>query len=100
MRRLFDFQADKMEMVLGSHGIASCVLGGTVTPHRVLSKEITLFLDPSSCCIVRNRGALNIEIPHPEPAGVPLLDLCHRLAYVPPCSPVMGVNEAGTPTTR
>ena len=96
MRRILDFQVDLIEMVLGSHGLASRVPGSTVTPHKVLSEESALPLDTSSCRMVRNRGTLNIEIPDPEPARVPLFDLCHRLAYVPLRSPVMGVDEAGT----
>jgi S-DNA-T family DNA segregation ATPase FtsK/SpoIIIE len=28
---------------------------------------------------------------------VQLLDLCRRLAYTPPCSPVLGLDESGTP---
>ena len=114
MRRLLDFQANQIELVLASHKILSRVVGGTVTPHTVhfqlatrmgtrltqikaLSEELALSLHAPSCRVVRNGGALNIEIPRPESVKVPLLDLCHRLAYVPPCSPLLGVDEAGTP---
>lgn len=114
MRRLLEFQANQIELVLASHKIPSRVVGGTVTPHTVrfqlttrmgtrlgqikaLSEEIALSLQAPSCRVVRDSGALSIEIPRAEPVRVPLLDLCRRLAYVPPCSPVLGVDEAGTP---
>jgi S-DNA-T family DNA segregation ATPase FtsK/SpoIIIE len=114
MRRLLEFQANQIEMVLASHRIPSHVLGGTVTPHTVrfqlatrmgtrvaqiqrLSEEIALCLEAPSCRVVRERGEINIEIPRAEPARVRLLDLCRRLAYAPPCSPVLGIDEHGTP---
>ena len=114
MRHLLDFQANQIEMVLAGHKVASRVVGGTVTPRTVrfqlatrigtrlasiqaLSEEIALSLGAQSCRIVRDGGALHIEIPRPEPAKVPLLDLCRRLAFAPPCSPVLGVDQAGTP---
>jgi S-DNA-T family DNA segregation ATPase FtsK/SpoIIIE len=112
--RLLNLQASQIEIVLSSHKIASRVLGGTVTPHTVrfqlatrmgtrisriqrLSEEIALCLDAPSCRVVRHNGSLNLEIPRTQPAKVPLLDLCHRLAYAPPCSPVLGLDDNGTP---
>ena len=114
MRRLLELQANQIELVLASHKIASRVLGGTVTPQAVrfqlatrmgtrlssiqaLSEEIALSLDASACRVVRDNGALNIEIPRAEPVKVPLLQLCRRLAYSPPCSPVLGLDDNGTP---
>jgi S-DNA-T family DNA segregation ATPase FtsK/SpoIIIE len=114
MRRLLNFQANEIEKVLAGHKVASRVVGGTVTPRtvrfqlttrigtrlatiRALSEEIALSLGAQSCRIVRDGGALHIEIPRPEPAKVPLLDLCRRLAFVPPCAPLLGVDQAGTP---
>jgi S-DNA-T family DNA segregation ATPase FtsK/SpoIIIE len=72
-------------------------MGTRVSRIKALSEEIALSLDTPSCRIVRQNGTLNVEIPRSEPAKVSLLDLCHRLAYVPPCAPVMGVDESGTP---
>jgi len=114
LRRILEFKANQIEMVLASHGITSRVVGGVVTPRtlcfqlvtrmgtrisriKALSEEIALSLDSPTCRIVRKNGRLNVEVPRAEPAEVPLLSLCHRLAHVAPCSPLIGVDEAGTP---
>lgn len=114
MRQQLDFQASQIELVLASHRIPSRVVGGTVTPHTIrfqlamrmdtrlaqlkgLSEEIALSLRAPACRIVRDKGSLAIEVPRTEPAKVPLLDLCRRLAYAPACSPMLGVDERGTP---
>jgi S-DNA-T family DNA segregation ATPase FtsK/SpoIIIE len=114
LRRLLESQANQIELVLASHRISSRVLGGTVTPHTVrfqlatrmgtrlssikaLSEEIALSVAAPSCHIVRHSGALHIEIPRAQPAQVSLLDLSRRLAFAPPCSPLLGVVESGTP---
>jgi len=46
---------------------------------------------------VRDDGALNIEVPRSESAKVLLVELCHRLVETPPCSPLLGVDQGGTP---
>jgi len=114
LRALLEHQAAQIDLVLASHKISSRVVGGTVTPHTVrfelamrmgtrlaelkgLSEEVALSLRAPSCRIVRDNGALNIEIPRSEPLRVPLLDLCRRLAGVAPCSPLLGLDEKGTP---
>lgn len=114
MRERLELQANQIEMVLASHKIPSRVVGGTVTPLNVrfelamrmdtrlaqlrgLSEEIALSLHAPSCRVVRDNGALNIEVPRTDPVRVSLLDLCRRLAFVPPCSPVLGLDERGTP---
>jgi S-DNA-T family DNA segregation ATPase FtsK/SpoIIIE len=114
MRELLEMQANRIELVLASHKIPSRVVGGTVTPRSVrfelamrmdtrlaqlkgLSEEIALSLQAPSCRVVRDNGALNIEIPRSEPVQVGLLKLCRRLAYAPPCSPVLGLDDKGTP---
>jgi S-DNA-T family DNA segregation ATPase FtsK/SpoIIIE len=114
LRRLLEFQANQIELVLASHKISSRVLGGTVTPRTVrfqlatrmgtrlssikaLSEELALSLNAPSCRIVRHDGALAVEIPRTEPAKVPLLSLCRRLAYAPPCAPLLGLDETGIP---
>jgi len=113
-RKLLEYQANQIEMVLSSHKIASRVLGGIVTPRAVrfqvatrmgtrlsaiqsLSEELALSLNAPSCRVVRQNGALNIEVPRSEPAKVSLLDVCERLAYCPPCAPVLGMDDTGAP---
>nr|MBC7245049.1 DNA translocase FtsK [Chloroflexota bacterium]MBC7245771.1 DNA translocase FtsK [Chloroflexota bacterium] len=34
-RKLLEFQANQIELVLASHRIPSRVVGGTVTPHTI-----------------------------------------------------------------
>ena len=114
MREQLELQASQIDLVLASHKIPSRVVGGTVTPRNVrfelamrmdtrlaqlkgLSEEIALSLQAPSCRVVRDNGALNIEIPRSEPAKVGLLGLCRRLAYAPQCSPMLGVDDHGTP---
>jgi S-DNA-T family DNA segregation ATPase FtsK/SpoIIIE len=101
-------------MVLGTHKIPSRVLGGTVTPQAVcfqlttrvgtrlssirgLSEELALSLSAPSCRVVRDHGALSIEIPRDDPVKVPLLDICRRLGYAPACSALLGLDETGRP---
>ena len=114
MRDQLELQANQIDMVLASHRIASRVVGGTVTPLNVrfelamrmdtrlaqlkgLSEEIALSLQAPSCRVVRDNGALSIEVPRSDPIRVGLLDVCRRLAYAPPCSPVLGLDDKGTP---
>ena len=109
-----NLQAQQIEMVLSSHRIASRVLGGTVTPHTVrfrlatrmgtrlaqiqrLSEELALCLQAPSCRVVRDKGTVSLEVPRPDPSTVELLDLCGRLDDAPPCSPLLGLDEQGTP---
>jgi S-DNA-T family DNA segregation ATPase FtsK/SpoIIIE len=114
VQRVLNNQANQIEMVLASHRVPARVLGGTVTPGTVrfqiatrmgtrlthiqsLSEELALALSALSCRIVRQGGMLNIEIPRSQPSTVLLLDLCRRLAFSPPCSPVLGLDDTGTP---
>jgi S-DNA-T family DNA segregation ATPase FtsK/SpoIIIE len=114
MRDQLELQANQIELVLASHKIPSRVVGGTVTPLNIrfqlamrmdtrlaqlkgLSEEIALSLHARSCRVVRDNGALNIEVPRSDPLRVALLDVCSRLAFAPPCSPVLGLDEKGTP---
>jgi len=114
MREQLELQANQIELVLASHKIPSRVVGGTVTPLNVrfelamrmdtrlaqlkgLSEEIALSLHAPTCRVVRENGALNIEVPRSDPLRVSLLDVCRRLAFAPPCSPVLGLDDKGTP---
>jgi len=114
MQRLLEYQAERIEMVLASHKVPSHVCGGTVTPRFVrfelvpmvgtkvsrikgLAEEIALSLGIASCRVFRQNGKINVEIPREAPQTVALLTLCRRLAEVPPCTAVLGLDEEGTP---
>jgi S-DNA-T family DNA segregation ATPase FtsK/SpoIIIE len=114
MRRLLEYQAERIEMVLASHKVPSHVCGGTVTPRFVrfelvpivgtkvsrikgLAEEIALSLGIGSCRVFRQNGKINVEIPREAPQTVALLTLCRRLAEIPPCTAVLGLDEEGTP---
>ena len=114
MRRLLEYQAERIEMVLASHKVASHVYRGAVTPRFVrfelvpmmgarvsrikgLGEEIALSLGISSCRVFRQNGKINVEIPRQTPRTVKLLSLCRRLAEIPPCTAVLGLDDEGTP---
>ncbi|MBM4466795.1 MAG: DUF87 domain-containing protein, partial [Chloroflexi bacterium] len=114
MRRLLEYQAERIEMVLASHEAPSHVYRGTVTPRFVrfelvpmvgikvsrikdLAEEIALSLGIASCRVFRQNGKINLEIPREKPSTVKLLALCQRLAEIPPCTAVLGLDEEGTP---
>ena len=109
-----NMQADRIEMVLAKHRVPGHVSGGTVTPKLVrfqfipdlgtklsklktLTEEIALCLGARECRIHREEGAVHIDIDHGEPGSVSLLELGRRLARVPACSPLLGVDEEGFP---
>jgi S-DNA-T family DNA segregation ATPase FtsK/SpoIIIE len=114
MRRLLEYQANQIEIVLASHKISSRVIGGTVTPRFVqfhlapslgtrirriksLREEIALSLGASSCRIFRKGGLINIELPREDAKTVKLLPLMKMLPRIPPCTAVLGIDEGGTP---
>jgi len=122
MRRVLQFQADRIEMVLASHKVPARVSGGTVTPrlvrfhlstpmgvrvHQVanLNEEIALSLGVSSCRVYRQDGQVEVEVPRSRGKVVPLLPLCQRLAQegsreqpaVPPLTAVLGLDPEGVP---
>jgi len=113
-RQFLESQADRIDLTLASHNIHSRVVNATVTPRLIryqlatrldtrlsqvirLSEELALSLRAPSCRVTRDRDAVTVEVPRDEPRSVALLDLCARLAYTPPCSPVLGLDGAGTP---
>ena len=114
MKRLLNYQADRIEMVLKSYNAPARVLGGIITPrsiqfrllprnglklHRLqnLAEEIALALGCPSCRIYRQGGAINLEIPRSKGRKVSLLPLCRRLPPVPPCTAVLGLEKSGNP---
>ena len=115
MRRIeLDLQADCVEAVLASHHAPARVTGGIVTPRLIrfqlspapgvrvrrlmgLAEELAMALEAPACRITRNGGTLAVELPRPDPAPVSLLSLCRRLARIPSCAAVLGLDEEGTP---
>ena len=113
-RRLLEMQADRIEMVLSSHKVASCVWGGTVAPRFVtfdlsptlgtrvknvagLSEEIAMALGVSCCRVYRDGGEIRVEVPRENSRAVSLLGLCRGLRNVAPATVVLGVDRAGQP---
>ncbi len=114
MRRRLEMEAARIDSVLQSHRIPGRVAGGTVLPRVVryelavslgarvrqvssLAEEIALALGVRSARVVRQGGAIQVEVPREEPATVELLALCRRLASVPPLTAVLGLDEDGVP---
>ena len=119
MKRLLNFQADRIELVLASHKVPARVTGGTVTPRFVrfqiitplgvkvkqvagLAEEIALSLNAPNCRVYRQEGQVQVEVPRPQGRAVALLDLCRRLASqqpqaLPPVTAVLGLDQEGAP---
>ena len=119
MKRLLNFQADRIELVLASHKVPARVTGGTVTPRFVrfqimtplgvkvkqvagLAEEIALSLNAPNCRVYRQEGQVQVEVPRPQGRAVGLPDLCRRLASqrpqgLPPVTAVLGLDEDGAP---
>jgi len=113
-RRLLEMQADRIEMVLSSHKVASRVWGGTVAPRFItfdvapmlgtrvksvagLSEEIAMALGVAHCRVYRDGGAIRVEVPREQSRTVSLLGLCRGLRGVKQGTVVLGVDRAGQP---
>jgi len=119
MKRLLNFQADRIELVLASHKVPARVTGGMVTPRFVrfqittplgvkvrqvagLAEELALSLNAPHCRVYRQEGQVQVEVPRPDSRAVGLLDLCRRLATqqpqgIPPVTAVLGLDQEGAP---
>lgn len=114
MRRRLEMDAAAIEAVLQSHRVPARVEGGTVLPRVVrfdltaamgvrvrqisgLAEEIALALGVPAARIVRNSGAIQVEVPREQAGSVHLLPLCQRLQHVPPITAVLGVDQDGVP---
>ena len=114
MRRLLEYQADQIEAVLASHKAPVRVTGGCVLPRLVQfdlapaqgvsvrqvqrhSEEVALALGVSHARVARQGGNLYLQVPHPSPRPVRLLELQRRLARVPPDTALLGMDESGAP---
>lgn len=114
MRRVLEYQADQIEMVLYSHKVPGRVLGGVVTPRWVrfevapalgarissvvrLSEEIALRLGSGGVRVRRQGSTLRVEVPREDGELVGLLPLAARLREMPRQSAVLGLDEEGVP---
>jgi S-DNA-T family DNA segregation ATPase FtsK/SpoIIIE len=95
-KKLLNFQADKIEMVLAAHKAPARVCGGRLTPRAIqfhlapaattkvskletLTEEVALALGASSARITRDNGTLSVEVPRSDSRFVSLAELNQRL---------------------
>ncbi len=95
-KRLLNFQADKIEMVLAAHRAPARVWGGRLTPRTIqfhlapaantkltkleaLTEEVALALGTSSARLTRTNGTLSLEVPRSDSRFVSLAELTARL---------------------
>jgi S-DNA-T family DNA segregation ATPase FtsK/SpoIIIE len=114
MRRVLEYQADQIEMVLTSHRVPGRVTGGVVTPRWVsyqvwpevttkvariigLSEELALRLGAEQVRISRRGGAVRVDVPRQDGQVVRLLSLSRRLKEVPKQTAILGLDESGVP---
>jgi S-DNA-T family DNA segregation ATPase FtsK/SpoIIIE len=114
MRKMLEFQADRIEAVLTEHKVPGRVTGGTVTPRWVrfqvlpsigarisrikgLVEELAAALDAPSCRVARQGAAVMVEVPRDNPQPVRLTSLLQSLDDVPPVTAVLGLAEDGVP---
>ncbi len=114
MRRVLEFQADQIEMVLTSHRVPARVTGGVVTPRWVsyrvlpelstkvsrivaLSEELALRLGAQKVRVSRQGPSLQIDVPREDGQVVRLLSLCRQVNEVPKQTAILGMDETGTP---
>ena len=96
-KRLLNFQADKIEMVLAAHKAPARVWGGRLTPRTIqfhlapaantkltkleaLTEEVALALGTSSARLTRTNGTLSLEVPRSDSRFVSLAELDQRLS--------------------
>ena len=114
MRRLLEYQADQIEMVLTSHRVYGRVTGGIVTPRWVsyqvlpdvatkiarivaLSEEMALRLGADRVRVSRQGAAVQVDVPREDGQVVRLINLCRRLKEIPKQTAVLGMDESGVP---
>jgi S-DNA-T family DNA segregation ATPase FtsK/SpoIIIE len=114
MRRILEYQADQIEMVLYSHKVPGRVMGGVVTPRWIrfevvpslgarvssvvrLSEEIALRLGSGGVRVRRQGGSLQVEVPREDGELVRLLPLAARLGEMPRQAAMLGLDEEGVP---
>lgn len=114
MRRVLEYQADQIEMVLTSHRVPGRVMGGIVTPRWVsyqiipeittkvsrimaLSEEVAMRLGAQGVRVSRHGAAIQIDVPREDGQVVRLLNLCRRLKDIPKQTAILGLDETGVP---
>ena len=114
MRRVLEYQADQIEMVLTSHKVYGRVTGGIVTPRWVsyqvlpevttkiakviaLSEEMALRLGAQRVRISRKGPTVQVDVPRDDGQVVRLMSLCRRLKEVPKQTAILGLDETGVP---
>jgi S-DNA-T family DNA segregation ATPase FtsK/SpoIIIE len=122
MRQRLHQQADRIEWLLATHKAPARVTGGRVTPRTIqfhlspapttkisrvenLAEEIALALNVTTARILRNNGALHIEIPRSDAQPLRFLDMCaqaDRDAFVmrtlrKPGTALLGMGVDGIP---
>ena len=121
-KRLLNFQADKIEMVLAAHKAPARVWGGRLTPRTIqfhlapaahtklgkleaLTEELALALGASSARLTRSHGTLSLEVPRLDSRFVSLAQLNQRLEHDPtlaralaaPGTAILGLDAEGVP---
>lgn len=114
MRRVLEYQADQIEMVLTSHRVPGRVTGGVVTPrwisYRVfpeistkvskivgLSEELALRLGAPRVRISRQGAAVQVDVPREDAQVVRLVNLCRQVKEIPKQTAILGMDESGLP---
>jgi len=121
-KRLLNFQADKIEMVLAAHRAPARVWGGRLTPRTIqfhlapaaqtklakletLTEEVALALGTSSARLTRTNGTLSLEVPRTDSRFVSLAELTQRLerddglhrALACAGTAILGIDAEGVP---
>ncbi len=121
-KRLLNFQADKIEMVLAAHRAPARVWGGRLTPRTIqfhlapaantkltkleaLTEEVALALGTSSARLTRTNGTLSLEVPRADSRFVSLAELTARLerddglrrALACAGTAILGIDAEGVP---
>ncbi len=114
MRRMLEYQADRIEAVLAQHKIPARVTGGTVTPRWVrfqvvpalgarisaitgLAEELAAALDAPTVRVARQGATIAVEVPRNDPRPVHLLPLLQGMHNVPPVTAILGIADDGVP---
>ena len=122
LQQRLHLQADRIELVLAAHKAPARVTGGNVTPRTVrfhltpapttkisrveqLAEEIALALGVSSARVVREQGALHLEIPRQDARMLAFMDLVVQVredarlynALRVPGTALLGMTPEGLP---